>query len=48
MPRQARLKLTPKGRVLHEAIAARLVEQQEEVLAPLDAKERRQLDGLLQ
>ena len=46
--RQARLKLTPKGRVLHEKIAARLVERQEEVLAALDAKERRQLDSLLQ
>ncbi len=46
--RQARLKLTPKGRALHEKIAVRLLERQEEVLAPLDAKERRQLDRLLQ
>ena len=46
--RQARLKLTPKGRALHEKVAARLVERQEEVLAPLNGKERRQLDGLLQ
>ncbi len=45
--RQARLRLTPRGRALHEQIAARLVERQEEVLAALDAKERRQLDGLL-
>jgi DNA-binding MarR family transcriptional regulator len=46
--RQARLKLTPKGRVLHDKIAVRLVERQEEVLAPLDAKERRQFNRLLQ
>ena len=46
--RQARLKLTPRGRTLHEAIAARLVERQEEVLSGLEPKERRQLDGLLQ
>ena len=46
--RQARLQITPKGRALHERVAARLVERQEEVLAPLDARERRQLDALLQ
>ena len=46
--RQARLTLTAKGRALHEQIAARLIERQEEVLAALDASERRQLDGLLQ
>ena len=46
--RQARLKLTPKGRALHEKIAARLVARQEVILAPLDARERRQLDRLLQ
>ena len=46
--RQARLALTPRGRALHEKIAARLVDRQEEVLAPLDAEERRQLDRLLQ
>ena len=46
--RQARLKLTPRGRALHEKIAVRLVERQEVVLAALDAKERRQLDALLQ
>ena len=46
--RQAHLRLTPRGRALHEKVAARLVERQEAVLAPLDARERRQLDGLLQ
>ena len=39
---------SPRGRRLHEQIAARLVERQEEILAPLNVKERRQLDRLLQ
>jgi DNA-binding MarR family transcriptional regulator len=46
--RQARLKLTPRGRALHRRVAARLLARQEEVLAPLDAGERAQLDALLQ
>ena len=46
--RQARLALNPRGRRLHERIAARLVKRQEEILAPLNVKERRQLDRLLQ
>lgn len=45
--RQARLQITAKGRRLHEQIAARMVERQEEVMAPLDAKERQQLGRLL-
>ena len=46
--RQARLALNPRGRRLHEQIAARLVKRQEEILAPLNVTERRQLDRLLQ
>ncbi len=46
--RQALLSITPAGRALHEKIAARLTERQEEVLSPLSADERDQLDGLLQ
>ena len=46
--RQARLTLSARGRRLHEKIAARLVERQEEILAPLRVKERRQFDRLLQ
>lgn len=45
--RQARLRITRKGRVLHQAIAAGLRVRQEALLAPLDEKERRQLDALL-
>ena len=46
--RQARLSITPAGRELHEKIAGRLAERQEEILSPLTADEREQLDGLLQ
>lgn len=46
--RQAILTITPAGRALHEKIAARLAERQEQVLSPLSRDERRQLDGLLQ
>ena len=46
--RQARLKLTAKGRALHKQVAARLVERQEEVLGALNTDERKQLDALLQ
>jgi DNA-binding MarR family transcriptional regulator len=45
--RQALLTITPAGRALHEKIAARLAERQEEILAPLSASERRQLDRIL-
>jgi DNA-binding MarR family transcriptional regulator len=33
---------------LHEKIAARLAARQEEILAPLSANERRQLDRILE
>lgn len=46
--RQALLTITATGRALHDKIAARLSARQEEVLAPLSAAERRQLDRLLQ
>lgn len=46
--RQALLTITPAGRKLHAQIAARLKERQEEVLAPLSAAERKQLDKILQ
>lgn len=46
--RQSLLTITPAGRELHDQIAARLAQRQEEILAPLDANERRQLDGILQ
>lgn len=45
--RQARLTITPKGRALHERIAARIQARQEAVLAGLDAAERRALAALL-
>lgn len=46
--RQALLTITPAGRKLHEKIAARLAARQEEILAPLSAAERRQLDRILE
>ena len=46
--RQALLTITPAGRELHEKIAARLAARQEEILAPLSAAERRQLDRILE
>lgn len=46
--RQALLTITPAGRELHEKIAARLTARQEEILAPLSAVERRQLDRILE
>ncbi len=45
--RQARLTVTPAGRALHEKIAELLKHRQEEVLAPLSAAERSDLDRLL-
>ena len=46
--RQALLTITPAGRDVQKKISRRLTERQEEVLAPLNADERRQLDSLLQ
>ncbi len=46
--RQAVLTITDTGRALHAKVAARLLDRQEAVLAPLSATERRQLDALLQ
>lgn len=45
--RQARLKITPTGRALHEKVAAYLKRRQEEVLGGLDEKERETLAALL-
>ena len=46
--RQARLRITPSGRALHEEIATYLLRRQEEVLSVLSADERRVLSGILQ
>lgn len=46
--RQARLRITPSGRALHEEIATYLLRRQEEVLSVLSADERRTLSGILQ
>ena len=46
--RQARLRITPSGRALHEEIATYLLRRQEEVLSVLSADERRILSGILQ
>ena len=46
--RQARLRITPSGRALHEAIATYLLRRQEEVLSVLSADERCTLSGILQ
>ena len=45
--RQALLSITPAGQAIHEQIAGRLADRQEEVLSPLDQDERTQLDALL-
>ena len=45
--RQARLRVTPEGRAMHERGAARMRARQEEVLAGLTASERRALSRLL-
>lgn len=45
--RQALLTITPAGRKLHEQVAARLHERQEEVLRPLTPTQRAQLDKML-
>lgn len=45
--RQARLTITPTGRVLHEKIAERLRLRQESVLSGLDASERKAFSTLL-
>ncbi|WP_285673637.1 MarR family winged helix-turn-helix transcriptional regulator [Paralimibaculum aggregatum] len=45
--RQARLRITPAGRALHKKAAAYMAARQEEVLAGLDAGERRTLGALL-
>ena len=46
--RQARLTITASGRALHEKIAARMAERQDETLAGLAPAERQALSGLLQ
>ena len=46
--RQARLTITASGRALHEKIAARMAERQDETLAGLTPAERQALSGLLQ
>lgn len=46
--RQARLTITASGRALHEKIAARMAERQDETLAGLAPAERQTLSGLLQ
>ncbi|NNE97228.1 MAG: MarR family transcriptional regulator [Acidimicrobiales bacterium] len=46
--RQALLTITPAGRRLHDKISARLADRQEQILAPLTAAERQQLDRILQ
>ena len=46
--RQARLTITASGRALHEKIAARMAERQDETLAGLAPAEREALSSLLQ
>lgn len=46
--RQSLLTITTAGRALHDQVAARLAERQEEILAPLGDGERKQLDRILQ
>ncbi|MBY8974513.1 MarR family transcriptional regulator [Rhodobacteraceae bacterium NNCM2] len=45
--RQARLRITPAGRALHEKIATYLARRQEEVFATLDPEERQTLAAIL-
>ena len=45
--RQANLTITPAGRELHDKIAALFVQREAEILEPLSATQRRQLDSIL-
>ncbi|WP_270728883.1 MarR family winged helix-turn-helix transcriptional regulator [Shimia sp. Alg240-R146] len=45
--RQSKLKITPKGRALHDEISGYLSRRQDEVLAALNAEERATLTALL-
>ena len=46
--RQALLTITPAGRALHEKVAARLRQRQDEILSPLTPSQRKQLDTMLE
>ena len=45
--RQSQLRITTKGRELHDKIAALFVQRETEILAPLSPTQRRQLDSIL-